>query len=530
MKKIISCFITAAVSAALTLSSFVSAFAEVQETPTMFAQACIENETLDVFVSGGFDLQNISAKVSNQTANVTNIGLISEGGIHVRTTVLVDISTSMPAETRTKVVEFIEEKIKNLDSYEELRLVTFGDEVKILMDFTSDRYDLSNAVKEIEFNGMASAVYDAINSTIVKPETINGSPCFYHTIIMTDGVDSTQTGITKEELLIRLRDEMYPIDVVGVSKNKPQTPDKELSALSRISNGTYTDLYSGADVSECISQVSSNSLAWIRAEVPASLLDGSTRQVDLSDGSNSVSFDMKMSVVDAPVEIPPESQPSVSSSSPFSQPVFTAPNSSKPSSDVSDEDEGLVLDPMMLIIIVAAVAVVGIAVAVIIIVVNKKKSKRSQQNQRSELYENSASNNSFRTQIINEPEAGEHYSIKLSNVADPSENWTIDVRADVIIGRAENCTICIDEMSVSREQCKIALSKDGLVISNISSTNKTKLNGVFLAAEEVLRPADIIHFGRITLRVDFIQKVTDGISPLNPPSDGSGMRMTQSLF
>lgn len=85
-------------------------------------------------------------------------------------------------------------------------------------------------------------------------------------------------------------------------------------------------------------------------------------------------------------------------------------------------------------------------------------------------------------------------------------------------------------MSVSREQCKIGLSKDGLVISNISSSNKTKLNGVFITAEVLLRPADIIHFGRITLRVDYIQKVTDDNPPQSPHSDNSGVRKTQSVF
>lgn len=41
---------------------------------------------------------------------------------------------------------------------------------------------------------------------------------------------------------------------------------------------------------------------WTRVEVPVELLDGSTRQTDVFDGSNSISFDMKMSVVDKQIE------------------------------------------------------------------------------------------------------------------------------------------------------------------------------------------------------------------------------------
>lgn len=376
MKRVISCCLAALV---FILSAFVHVYyAEVQETSSMFVQACIEDEMLDVFISGDLDLKSVSTKVSNQQAQIVSSGAISDGTVRVRTTVLVDISTSMPAETRENVTDFIEEIIKELNTYEELRLVTFSDEVNVLMDFTSDRYDLSNAVKSIEFNGTASAVYDAVNSTIVEVKTDDGSPCFYRTIVMTDGIDYTNDGITKEELFIRLRDEMYPIDVIEVSKDKPQTHDKDLSALSRISGGTYTDIYADADIDDCVSKVSLDNLKWIRAQVPASLLDGSTRQIDLSDGNKFFSFDMKMSVVDVPAEVPSDSQSDTSFSSQFSWPVFTEPGNSEPSADVSNEDEGFQLDPII-IIIAAAGLVIGIAAAVIVVTI-KRKSKHSLQN------------------------------------------------------------------------------------------------------------------------------------------------------
>ncbi len=498
--------------------------------PYTLMQAHIDNSQLDIIAFGGLDLQSADVKVSNKQAEITDYGTVSEGNVRVRTTVLVDISTSIPYKARPTVLEFVEEKIKELDSYEELRLVTFGKKVEIIHDFSSDRYDLSNAAKEIKFKGNSSAVYDAVNSSMLHTELTDDSPCFYRTIVITDGADRAADGITKEELYLRLRTETYPIDVISVSADKPKNPVKDLAALSRISNGSYTDLYPSADVAECVSQVSADDFFWIRAEVPQDLLDGSTRQIDISDGNGSFSFDMKMSVVDAPIEKPPASEASSSSSSSVVQPVFTPPSDTLPDSTSLDEvedDEGLQIDTTLLIIIIAAVAVV--VAVIVVIIVSKKKAQRSQTIQHS----NPVANSSIKidaTEYVEDAEGKEHYSIKISNAVNQNESWILDVFSDIIIGRADSCDIVIGEISVAHEQCKIAANKNGLAISNLSHSNKTKLNGTVVATEVPLHPADNIHFGRITLRVDYIQKVTDEISPQSPPPSSSSVGNTRSVF
>ncbi len=494
-------------------------------------QAYIDNNRLDIVARGDFNLPNADIKVANRQSNITEYGSVSEGKVRVRTTVLVDISTSMPYNTRPKVLEFIEAIIKELNSYEELRLVTFGDKIDIIQDFSSDRYDLSNAVKGIEFTGTASAIYDAVNSSMLHTDLTDGSPCFYRTIVMTDGVDDTTGGIIKEELFMRLRTETYPIDVISVSADKPQNPDKDLAALSRISNGSYIDLYPSADVAECVSRVSADNLFWIRAEVPQNLLDGSTRQIDISDGNSAFSFDMKMSVVDTPIEKPPASESSSSSSLSAMQPVFSPSSKPVPNSTSLDEDneQGLQINTMLLVIISVAVIAAAAVIVLVIFCKNKKKAQQSQTIQHSYPISNSTIKIGA-TEIVEESESNEHYSIKISNAANQNDSWILDVFSDIIIGRAESCDIIIGEISVAHEQCKIATNKNGLTISNLSHSNKTKLNGTVVATEVLLHPADNIHFGRVTLRVDYIQKVTDEVPPQSPPPSSSGVGKTKSIF
>ena len=486
------------------------------ENSCTLMQTYMDDDKLDIVARGDFDLQSAGVKVSNRQSEIAECGSVSEGKIRVRTTVLVDVSTSIPYDTRPKVIEFIEEKIKELAGYEELRLVTFGDKIEVVQDFSSDRYDLSSAAKEIEFNGMASAVYDAINSTISHPKAEDGSPCFYRTIVMTDGIDDTAGGITKEELFMRLRTETYPIDVIGVSADKLSNPDKDLAALSRISNGSYAELYSGSNVSKCVSEVSAGDLFWIRAEVPADLLDGSTRQVDISDRKNSFSFDMKMSVADVPVEstvsISEEESPvAESSSAESSVPVF-APPESLPSDEISDSDETEENDPKTIIIIAAASGGVLIAAVLVAVLssVKRKKNKHSAEVPSAKPYAPSDEADSGRTELLSDGDTRDSYTIKLSLCGDPGQSWTLTVTKDVIVGRADNCELKFADSSVSREQFRLSACDSGIMLSNLSSSNITKVNNA-VADDMLLQPGDIIKFGRISLNVDLIQRISGDV-------------------
>lgn len=508
---------------ALALSSTFAAFPIYAQDNAYLVQAFINDQNMDLFISENLNSENLGLKVANKSAVITGSGPISENDVSVCTTVLIDVSTSMPEPCRNMVCELMENKIKDIDKNEEMKIIVFGSETKVLQDFTSDRYDLSRAVSEIEFNGMESALFDTIYNTL--PETSSAlQPCFFRTVVITDGADYTFGGITKEELFMRLQAETYPIDVICASSDIQQNSDKDLAALTRISGGRYFELYPQSDVSEIASGLSVGDYFWIRAEVPAEQLDGSTRQVDVFDGSVSISFDMKMSIVDTPEPPVTESDTVTSSIAPPVSPSVTLPYSTV-TEDEEEESSDLNIVPIILIIAGIAVVIIGAAAAIVII--RKKKQKQSNVIQQSQPILVSESPT---TEFFDEGEVNEHYTIKISDISNPSDSRILDVYSDIIIGRAESCTVKFNDLSVSREQCKIAANKNGLAISNLSSTNKTKLNGTDLNTEVLLRPADNIRFGRITLRVDYIQTVEDEAPPQNTPLSESGDGKTQSVF
>lgn len=510
---------------------FIVPLAAYADSASIMVQNYIDEENIDIFLSDSLDGRNLTVKIADQTAKIYGYGSLADKSILVRTTILVDVSASIPLSVRSKVIEFVKYKIENIAEHEQISIITFDSETTVIQDFTSDRYDLDKAASTIKFNSKKSAVYDAIYKTISKVDVLDDKPCFYHTIVMTDGADRTEQGVTKEELLAKLQAEPYPIDVICVSKTKPSAKNKDLSDLTKSSGGgRYFDIYPEADATLLFSDVSVSDYYWIRAEIPATLLDGSIRQIDVSDKTNHVSFSMKMPIADVPVENPDasesDSSPVLSVQQPVSSPAATA--QTEPPVLGNGDEQNAQLDTAMLIIVIAA-AVLAVIV-IISVIIYKVKKKRLQSEEAQYPYHINGNAGIAATELIKESESKEHYSIKISNTAN-QDDWILNVFSDIIIGRAKECAVIIDEKSVSREQCKIAASKNGLVISNLSSSNKTKLNGMILAAEVPLHPADNIHFGRVKLRVDYIQKITDETLRLQPVStNNTDVEATQSIF
>lgn len=521
IKKIFAALFVLTISAAIPFSLIYA------QNIAGLTQAYINAQNIDLFIFGDFNSESLNLKVANQTAEIKDSGLISKKEIPVRTTVLVDISASMPIESRDKVHELIENKIKNIEKTEEIKIIAFGAETKMLQDFTSDRYDLTTAAAEIEFNGTQSALYDTIFNTLPEIKLYDEKPCFYRTVVITDGADFTPGGITKEELFMRLQTETYPIDVICVSATIPQNQDKDLAALTRISSGRYFELYPEADVSELTSRLSVGNYFWVRADVPVELLDGSTRQVDVFDGNNSISFDMKMSVVDEQIE----------QSSQIAQNDLTTDivDSSASSENLSSNRESMVesiSDEKVIIIIIAASALTLIVVIIVIIALKKKKKPNLvplDSVPKNNIY-NREYDTSSATELYFENTSDERFSIKISNADNPSENWITNVFGDVLIGRGKNCGIMINDTSVSREQCKISVRNSGLAVINLSGSNVTKLNGTIVSDEPLLHPGDNLKFGRITLRVDYIQKIGAEIPPPDNTPRNSNSGYTESAF
>lgn len=484
-------------------------------------QAYITEQTMAVFTDVELRSDEIRCAISNQSAEITSSGSLSDESVLVKTTVLVDVSTSMPGSMRGEVIAALGSIIEHKSKNEEFKIVAFGDEMNTLHDFSSDRYDLANAAEKIKFDGEQSKIYDAIYNTIPSISLSDKKLTFYRTVVITDGVDDTVSGITKEELFIRLQNERYPVDVIAVSGSEG-AENKELSAIVRMSGGRYYSLIPGTDTALLAQDSGISGFFYTEVKVPAALLDGTTRQADIGDGTYNMSIDVKFPVFNAASD---------TASTDISEPLAEQEQEITPSpaeTDAVESNAAIFGDYTIVIFIGAGIAL--IILTAIFIAVKSSRGKKKKAPPRNDVIGAEYDAEYHTTEYISDVNpAGSQYTIKLSNSNDPGEAWTFPVDEELLIGRAEHCPVRLDDRSVSREHCKIVAQSPGLFVVHLSSTNKTSLNGSDVVGNAPLKSGDILKVGREVLHIDYIQTI-GSLPPKQEQPQKTKSGNTESIF
>lgn len=79
---------------------------------------------------------------------------------------------------------------------------------------------------------------------------------------------------------------------------------------------------------------------------------------------------------------------------------------------------------------------------------------------------------------------------------DRGEIYTLTA-VSLILGRREDCDIVFNDTSISRRHARLELHRGGFTITDLGSTNGTRVNGVKINSK-VLEPGDVISLGTTT--------------------------------
>jgi pSer/pThr/pTyr-binding forkhead associated (FHA) protein len=74
--------------------------------------------------------------------------------------------------------------------------------------------------------------------------------------------------------------------------------------------------------------------------------------------------------------------------------------------------------------------------------------------------------------------------------------------AGATIGRSRQCDIVLSDPNVSRQHAEVRPRGGSWVISDLGSTNGSRLNGRRISGGEVIRPGDEVELGATTLRFE----------------------------
>lgn len=111
-------------------------------------------------------------------------------------------------------------------------------------------------------------------------------------------------------------------------------------------------------------------------------------------------------------------------------------------------------------------------------------------------------------------------TLRVLDGADRGKSYA-NLRTPVTIGREEGNTIQLNDERVSRFHVKIQEDQDKIVITDLESTNGTKVNGEEIQLR-ILRHGDVLGIGRTTLVYGSREQIAERLAELRGESPMSG--------
>lgn len=436
----------------------------------------------------------------------------------VHTLVLLDNSLSIPKDSRETISKILQNLIGNRMQGELYTIATISDDIRYLCTAESDYLSLSSAIDSITYENQNTQLSDRVYEAVQKLHESDANQ-FCRVVIISDGVDDKQIGYTHTELENLLRSCGYPIYTVGCGSNDTEarrTRLENLFALSRVNRGQSFYLGDTKDpfaIAKGICEY--NTAQQVVVNLPNEVCDGSVRALQITSETGVYNTQLEMPFVAASAASTSEASSAASSEEASS----AAP--------VKQEADSSMKDKLPLIALAGggAVVVVAAVIAAAVLLKRKKNASKEETVEKEEPPKRGGSvivtvddSVSSIQQAWNEPskpvappvqvqnpgrnvireEASPNDTIRifsktalgrtlcLVNLNNPACTYEVPLKGTVRIGRNPDCNLVLDRPSVSKYQCEISMQEGRVYIKNLSSTNRTQVNGHPLMEAEVL--------------------------------------------
>jgi VWFA-related protein len=203
------------------------------------------------------ELEDFTVNEDNNTVEVSSADLVSDDPIDI--VLLIDTSSSMSGANLDSTKSAASEFIDDLERDDQIALMSFDDEFRTEIDFTSNHDDVQNELDNLEAKpNSGTCMYDAIYNAVESIATME--PSRRAIIVMTDGVDETPSGglcsIHNSDDVIDLAttgSTRVPIDIIGLSD---RTDQNDLERISTLTGGRYRNAATRDDLSDMFDNLS----------------------------------------------------------------------------------------------------------------------------------------------------------------------------------------------------------------------------------------------------------------------------------
>lgn len=469
------------------------------------------DDFVSVYVKGAeSDTSEINVQIATSETENVAVQPICQLDTSMKTLVMIDNSLSIPADTRERIAEFLQNLISDRLNNEEISITTFSEEVCTLTDYTNDYGTLKKAVDSITYQDQETYLTDVLYDLISEKYIENEEDVFYRIIVVSDGVDNKSLGYTKDELYSLLKDIQIPVYTIGCQNSKKNN-NEELENMFALSRMTGVDSFLLDETDELLSITDTlnqdRNIKKITIKPNEEMLDGSRKAVKIifQDGT----------VLSTEILMPQQ----ISSGQPKEMPATEEKQEPEEKPEIQVEKTKEFNWTGMIILIVAGV-IVAVIVVVVMFVLKRKKGQKVDFETIDDSILNELSHIGEReekTEMISpyhqREDDGETvmiwnnnptYQIVLTDIHSPARSFQVPLESVVVIGRKkEVCDIVLDyEKSVSGKHCEIRVKDGRFFVKDLQSSNGTWLNESKVLTESEIFSGNILKLGRLEMRFE----------------------------
>jgi Mg-chelatase subunit ChlD len=184
--------------------------------------------------------ENVTAEADGNNLKLKGFNRFEDTKAGTAYVLMADISKSIDANSMADIMKLYSEIVNKAGENDKIALVTFGNKDTLVVDFTTNKVELLNKINAIQNKDDNTDLYRAITKALDMLTEGSALPARRAVLIASDGEESNDEGITKEEVLLKIGDSGVPIFSVGVKKDGDKNSAEKLKVLgsfARLSNG-----------------------------------------------------------------------------------------------------------------------------------------------------------------------------------------------------------------------------------------------------------------------------------------------------
>lgn len=441
----------------------------------------------------------LSATIGQIQADVKEIKRFDQSGEGVGYVFLVDISRSISAGQFEQMKAAINLWVDKMRDTDRSAVISFGEKVTTVQDYTADKNALKNGVKTLAMSDNKTQLHQGIAKAIEMSHRIDATlPSRRVIVMLSDGEDDFPGGMTRNEVLAVMKEDRVPLYAIGFSPQgkKGEANLKTLGEFARMSGGEFFDS-NGAELGKLYESIQQKVLKsfLVKLDATKATADGKLYRLQLTFNSAGKTMtdglDLRI----------------LSPAGPTLEPWYINFYKKIPI-------WGYGVGGAFLILII-----------ILFVVIRSRRKKAAQliaeeEERRSVIAEQEAAQRKAAAESARAAEdkrkSDEQLTVKKASApglkikftilgnSGNQRDYGISLSGRSFIGRSSECDLAIsDDEEISKRNSELTLEGGYVMISDLNSTNGTFVNGVPVKTGHRLKSGDLILIGRTELRITF---------------------------